>query len=431
MSGSSITISAGTSYTAANCTRYVMSGYSPFITVRINANTNQYLACYFPGFTIPSSSSNGWTLYANFYRNSMNHFKYHGLPEQFRSNYQTTGVAIGLTNQAAYGTNSITDNGTFWPTYGYALQSKYYQYYISASAGISYPALYLSTYAPKTSQDTCNSGSYIHCRAYNAFHSRRYFLVAQYNGHTSVFNLSDTLQFPQSWEKSTANYDTYVGFSIGGWNYYYTIGNPSLSQSYFSPAAPTFGLAPATVSTNLQYTSSLITVGVDLSGFALYSNRRTQGPFSGSFAQLDITGFTTLNGCGVVVFNTPTPQWTNNALYCIVVSTSQIKIYSNADWFFTGYMYITLQTDSVPSSTTYTFKLYDKYKSSTDYGLSVSVSSSSFSRTVSGSYITLPSTRIKWRRQTYKDIRSDAGPVRVIFNNNYQYVSTYNIGNNA
>ena len=84
VSNSAISISAGTSYTAANCTRYIISGFPPFLTVRINANAGQNLMCFFPGFKLPNSASS-WTLYSNFYKDPMNHFKYWGLPEQFRS----------------------------------------------------------------------------------------------------------------------------------------------------------------------------------------------------------------------------------------------------------------------------------------------------------------------------------------------------------
>jgi hypothetical protein len=132
----------------------------------------------------------------------------------------------------------------------------------------------------------------------------------------------------------------------------------------------------------------------------------------------------------VVAYNNPSPSWSNNALYCIIQSNTQINIYSNADWSFTGQLYITFETDSVPSSSTYTFYLYDRYTSGSDNGLAVSTSGT-FGRTVSGSYTTLQPTSINWRRQTYKDVRSDAGPVKLTLNNNYQYVSTYSISSNA
>lgn len=423
VSSSTISINSGTSYTAANCTRYVMSGYAPFLTVRINANVGQNLMCFFPGFKLPSSSSSNWRLYSNFYRDPMNHFKYWGLPEQFRSVYQTTGVGTPLSSSTSNGI-SVYYNGTFWGTNGNALQNKYYQLYLVGAGTFTNPVLYMSSYSPQTSQAMCNSGSYRVCRAYTSFLSRRYFLVAQANAYTSAFNLTGNLNFPQSWEYSTSYYTTYIGITAGNWGYYYSDWSGSLSQSYFSAGNPTFGLTPATLSSNLQSSRSLMSVAVQLNGFAIYSNRRAPGPFYGSFAKLTLSGFTSLSGCGVVAFNTPTPAWSNNALYCTIQSTTQINIYANSDVFFTGYLYITFQTDSVPSSSTYTFVLYDRYVSSTNYGAAVSVQST-FSRTAPGHNILQP-TSIKWRRQAYKNIRNDAGPVKVILNNNYQYVSTYN-----
>jgi len=93
-------------------------------------------------------------------------------------------------------------------------------------------------------------------------------------------------------------------------------------------------------------------------------------------------------------------------------------------------MYVTFYTDYLPTSPSYTFNLFDKYYSSTDYGLSVQVTGS-FGRSVSGSWSTMSPTSVKWRRQTYKQLRNDAGPLRFTMNNNnYQYVSTYDMVSN-
>jgi len=79
VSGSGITITSSTSYTTANCTRHIVSGLPPTISVRIDASNGQYLACYFPGFIVPSNG-NGGTMYANFYRDPMNFFKAQSIP---------------------------------------------------------------------------------------------------------------------------------------------------------------------------------------------------------------------------------------------------------------------------------------------------------------------------------------------------------------
>lgn len=252
----------------------------------------------------------------------MNHFKYWGLPEQFRSINQYTGVGTYLSNNGVNGMSTVDYNGTFWTTSGTALQNKYYQLYLVSAGSFTNPILYLSTYSPQTVQGICNSGSYLVCRAYNSFLSRRYFLVVQANGYTSAFNLTANLNFPQSWEYSTSYYTTYLAITAGGWGYYYSEWSGSFSQSYFSAGNPAVGLATATFSSNLQYYRSLMSVSIQLNGFAIYSNRRTQGPFYGSFAKLTLSGFSSLSGCGVVAFNTPTPAWNNNALYCIIQSTT-------------------------------------------------------------------------------------------------------------
>jgi hypothetical protein len=436
VSNSAITISAGTSYTAANCTRYAISGYPAFLTVRVNANAGQYLACYFPGFSTPTTSSNGWYSYVNFYSDRMNHFKYNtaskynGLPELFRSIYQTTGYSIGLTTQSIISSfNTVDYNGTFWGTYGSVSQNKYYQLYVQSPYNLNSPVFYLSSNSPRTQQSICNSGFYAACRAYNSFLTRRYYLVVQYSGYTQTMNLTDNLNFPQSQEAS-GSYSTYMGWSSGGWGFYYHIWTGTLNSAYLSPAAPSIGYAPATFSTNLQYTKSLMAVAVNLNGFTLYSNQRTQGPFYGSYISLTLSGFSTLYGCGVNIYNVPSPSWSNDAFYCVVQSSTLIKIYSNADWTFSSYMYVTFYTDNVPSSCTYTFQLYDKYYSGSNYGLVISAAGS-FGRTVSGSYSTMQPTSVRWRRTTYKNIRSDAGPVKLTLNNNFQYVSTYSMTNNA
>jgi hypothetical protein len=105
-------------------------------------------------------------------------------------------------------------------------------------------------------------------------------------------------------------------------------------------------------------------------------------------------------------------------------------VYSNADWTFTNFLYISFYTDNVPASTTYTLRLYDKFYSGSNNGLVVAVSGS-FGRTVSASFTTLPPTSIRWRRPTFRQLRNDAGPVKLILNNNYQYVSTYSMSTNS
>ena len=116
-------------------------------------------------------------------------------------------------------------------------------------------------------------------------------------------------------------------------------------------------------------------------------------------------------------------------LYCLVQNSNTLKIWSNSDLTFTGQLVVTLSTSSVPSSTTFYFSLYDKYISSSDYGISV-YTSTALSNNPTG-YSILPVTNILWRRQAYKQLRTDAAPYRITVNNNFEYVSAYNMGATA
>lgn len=50
--------------------------------------------------------------------------------------------------------------------------------------------------------------------------------------------------------------------------------------------------------------------------------------------------------------------------------------------------------------------------------------SDSFARVASGFSLVQP-TSIMWRRQVYKEYQASSAPIRIIFNNNYQYVYDY------
>lgn len=307
-----------------------------------------------------------------------------------------------------------------------------YQYYIRSTQTNSHPYLYLSSYSPQFEQSLCNSGTFLVCRAYNSFFSKRYFLVARINGNTNAVTLSGTQKFPESYEGNSAKYTSYIGWTYGDYSVYRDYWTGSLTQSYFAPDSVANGIAPALYSTFLRYGKPLISLAVQLNSYTLYSNQRTKGPNYGSFIQLVLTGFSSIYGCGASVKNVLNPQWNNNALYCTIYSaTNEIRIYSNADWTFTDYMYVTFYTDNMPTTPSYTFKLFDKYYGPTDYGISVQVTGS-FGRTVNAAWTTMAPTSVRWRRQTYKQILSGVGPLRFFFNNNnYQYVSTYDSGNNV
>ena len=404
---------------------------NPFISVRYNAPAGSYLNCYFPGFTVPSSSG-GSTFYVNFYWNHMHFFKNQGLPYNHYSEYKTQSPSLSLTSTGTSNSfYSFNEGGQFWNTTGAeTLQSRRYYLYLQLYATYSNPFIYYSAYYPRFTQSICSDTStYYVCRAYNMFKNRRYFLVAQRIGSTSTNTFDYTGVFPESKDASSSFYSGYVGWTRGGSNSsYYSENSWTYSQSYLSEAAPTYGVTVPIYGSTLQSYTSPFVLAVNLNGFTLYSNQRTLGQNTGSFIQITASSFTTLYGCGAYLEYQNRRAFYNNAIYCTVVSSTVIRIYSNADIAFTGKLVVTLSTNGVPSSTTFTFELFDKYKSGSDYGRSVYVST-----TISNnpSYTKLPSTNIDWRRMAYKELRTDAAPMRLILNNNYQYVSVYDQNSNA
>lgn len=71
----------------------------------------------------------------------------------------------------------------------------------------------------------------------------------------------------------------------------------------------------------------------------------------------------------------------------------------------TGYLRITMYTSTNPTSCSFTFQLYDKYKSSTDYSRTV-YSTQSYSRNVGGYNVIGQVTSISFRKPVYKDLRT-------------------------
>jgi hypothetical protein len=88
----------------------------------------------------------------------------------------------------------------------------------------------------------------------------------------------------------------------------------------------------------------------------------------------------------------------------------------------TDYLYITLYTNALPTSTTYSFELFDKYISASDYARTVYIQQS-FSHTPTGSDTLIQKTSVQWRQQRYKQYMTSSGPLRFTLNNNFEYVS--------
>jgi len=204
VSGAYVNINHTTSYSPANCTRYMISGFPPFLGIRVQANAGQFLKCFIPGFKMPSSSG-GDRIYLNFYTDNLNHFKYHGIPNQFFSSHQTLGVNPEHTHlqgvpsnwPSHYGPNNA-DTNSFWDHPLFTNQQRTWSFYWRASHQ-NRPNLYMSSYFPVPSQSLCNSGSFTQCRTYSTFLNRRHFINAVINNNQDSWNMGGiTLAAPSS-----------------------------------------------------------------------------------------------------------------------------------------------------------------------------------------------------------------------------------------
>ena len=426
----SFSITYSTAYVAANCTRYLISGMLPFVGVRLNAPVGNSLRCFFPGYRTPSWNGNPQQISVSFFWNKNHYFINQNLPYDLYSSYQTLNVALGLNTQdPPRGFHSVTENG-FWTNGNQVNAYENYNLYLQMYYTYSNPAIYFSRYYPKPSQSACANSDFTECRTYSRFTNHRYFMTMLLAGSPYYTTINFDAYFPQSRDYSTSFYNAYIAWTMGGYSRYDCTWTNNDNQNSLAYAQPTFDAAVPVFGNFLQGTSTPVVISANLNGFTLYSNTRTTGPFVGSYLSVVASGFSTLYGCGAYLHYNNNPVWANNAIYCQVISSNTLKITSNFDLALTGTFVITLATDSVPANTTFTLTLYDKYISGSDYSVSVQVSSVK-SKSPGGSYSLLPSTNVLWRRQTYKQLTTTAGPLRVTLNNNFQYVSQYVMGSNA
>lgn len=92
-------------------------------------------------------------------------------------------------------------------------------------------------------------------------------------------------------------------------------------------------------------------------------------------------------------------------------------------------MHVIVYTDSLPSSTSYRFSIFDKYDSTSNYGTSV-YKTGTLTRPASG-YSVPDQNSILWRPQKFKEYRTTSGPFRFTINSNYEYLSDYNEATNS
>ena len=322
----------------------------------------------------------------------------------------------------------MSEYSNFWTSSREAYSSNYYELNVTGT-NLNYPVLYMSMYAPMPAASMCNNGNYYYCRVYTQFHSRRYYLVARSSTTTNAFRFSGNYLMPQADDTSSQYYYTYIGYaySEAGNLYYRHTWGSTRSTGVLVPSTPTYSYTPSLYGTNLYGFESGFIISCNMNGRTLYSNTREYGQYEGSFLRLTMSGTNNLYGCGVTLSNRPISL--DAPFYCVVQGSNYLDIFARKDIAMTGTLYITLYMSSIPSTLTYQLSLYDKYISGSDYSRTVYVSQS-WSRTASGYSLVQP-TSINWRKQVYKEFRTDAAPIRFTFSNNYAYVYDYTTPGNS
>lgn len=187
------------------------------------------------------------------------------------------------------------------------------------------PTIYMSMYMPKPVTSFCAYSSFYFCRVYTSFVNRRYYVVAQWTGTTSTIRFNGTAYFPPSDDYSSSYYKTYIGWTETGSERYYHIWQSTRSTSMLSPNTPSYSYTPVLYGSNLRYYPSTFHISINLSGRTLYSNKRNYGQYEGSKIRVELSGFTSLFGCGVTLSNRPLSF--SHPFYCSVVSSNTLDIY--------------------------------------------------------------------------------------------------------
>lgn len=271
--------------------------------------------------------------------------------------------------------------------------------------------------SPVPAQSWCTNSNFDHCRVYTNYVNRMYFIVVHAvdtNCNQISFNPGTTAGLPPAKEFNSTNNNYYIAWveDMDSYYQYYTYGSRDHSQ--LLAKAPTIAAGNSLYSTNLAGTSGTLLYTLSMSSETLYGWYK-RGPYAGSVAKMVVSGMT-INGCAVWITDRLNPV--TYALFC-TVSGSTVTITARSDITSSGTLYLVVQTNSVPSSYTATFTLYDKYRGSSDYSTTISSSKSS---TRTNANTVLNPNYIVWRRQTYKQLKTDTSPIVYTFSAPYDYV---------
>jgi hypothetical protein len=282
-------------------------------------------------------------------------------------------------------------------------------------------------YAPVPVYEFCTTTSWSQCRFYDSFINRKYFFVAKSaSSSISTFRITGTSSYPPAFDASSSFYNTllYVTQPSNS-RYLYSNSNPRTASpnlaSVIYPQTNSRSINPSMFGSFLETYNTSMIVSVNFPSRTIYSVFRDYGQYRGSFIKVSFTGLTNLKGCSATLRNRPINM--DAPFYCEVISNSEIHVFSRIDLTINDFMYFTVYTAGLPSSSTYTVELFEKYITASNFARSFAVSGT-YCRSRSG-LSPMDPTQIEWRRPVYKEHMITSGPVRFTFKNNLQYVSDY------
>lgn len=346
--GSSISISASTTYQNPVCVRYIIPNLDPSFAVYIDVPSGQNLNCFIPGHVTSSPYNPNYIRLQMYAMN--NHFYTRYYPSMYYTAWSNTGAYQYYTDTGySGGLNSVNEN-SFWSSSAVSAY-RYYDLNVSSPYGVTNPFIYMIGNAPQPTQGMCNSG-FLVCRAYTSFINRRYIIVAQYSGYTYTIRLADNTYYPPSKDAASGYYAWTINYGDPSQVRYYHTWTSSHSSGGIYPSNPSTAVQPSLYGTTLNGYPSAFMFYANLNGKTLYSNKRNYGEYQGSFIRLTINGLTSLFGCGATLANRLFSL--SAPLYCEVKSSTVLEIRSRQDISITSTLHISIFTSSVPSTLSYT-----------------------------------------------------------------------------
>lgn len=98
--GSSISITASTTYQEPACVRYIMPGYEPAFSVYLDVTTGQNVQCYFPGYVVSTATNpdhiniDMFLMFSNYFPRYMPRVPYWSAWARYNAEVSFTGTGL-------------------------------------------------------------------------------------------------------------------------------------------------------------------------------------------------------------------------------------------------------------------------------------------------------------------------------------------------